>query len=610
MPVTTFQTDGLKERDPNILKRKSAEISDDSKQNPIQPTCGGGTRSRSSSLSSMGSDDFIKLEQDTSPSRDTKKPKMGSDAPAKAAASTSTSSSGAVKRKRLTPAEKKAQEEEKEQKRKEREAKRRDVEEKKAKADAEKEEKKKDREAKRHIKEEEARKIEEEKAKKARAQPKLNMFFAKTPAAPKQETTKPAERTENIPVVKPEDGEECPRPAKKQATKSEYEKLFQPFFVKTDVIMATNTFAMDDEATQFKSRRLDEYIAANKTTTDTFTFNPVDAFQLVQHPKARGRIHEPVKTTIEKMRAAATLAESKGNIEEQEAIKRQTRELLSKVPMKVLCFQTDVRPPYRGTVTLQPHTAGPQALRKIARKPTARAMPVDYDYDSEAEWVDEPGEDIDDDDEEEDDIDDCDEVAGLIDDSDAVEHTRFAASALEPQSTGLCWENRKRLGPVATTYKHRLEFIVGGKIPTPPRRKNYSGTNAQLKERLEHNHGLDPFSTVYWESDAPPKPKVDPAAAAAAAKGDEEATKQVLDGLSAADLLKIKKAIVRNYKTTPRISRLGMLETLHASEVDGITIRGKNITRQKVKQLLDVMTERTGGKKTAVKWSLRQGFEI
>ncbi|CRK46038.1 hypothetical protein BN1723_019869, partial [Verticillium longisporum] len=88
-------------------------------------------------------------------------------------------------------------------------------------------------------------------------------------------------------------------------------------------------------------------------------------------------------------------------------------------------------------------------------------MPVDYDYDSEAEWVDEPGEDLDLDDEEEEDLDEGDEVAGLIDDSDAVEHTRFAASTLEPQSTGLCWENRERLGPVATTYKHRLEFIVG-----------------------------------------------------------------------------------------------------------------------------------------------------
>ncbi|PNH46033.1 hypothetical protein VD0004_g1958 [Verticillium dahliae] len=628
MPITDFFNERLKERDPNILKRKSVEISNSDEHNTVQTLCSARTRSRSSSLSSIASDDFQQLEKEASStpkkarlqssrltaspgsltdadssrhspspnqtptditsSHDSKKPKMASSTPGKKA----TPTSAPIKRKRITPAEKKAQEDEKEKKRIEREAKRRDTEEKKAKADAEKEEKKKDRDAKRHKKEEEARKIEEEKAKKARTQPKLNMFF-KTPATSKKEA--PSSETADKPAVEPkEDGAESPRPAKKQATKSEYEKLFKPFFVKTDVVMASNPFAMDEDAIETKSRRLDEYISANDKAATKISFDPVKAFQFVKRPAARGRIHEPVQTIIEKMRAAAALAESKSNIDEQEAIKKQTRERLSRIPMKVLCFQTDVRPPYRGTITLQPHTAGPQAVRKIARKPTARAMPVDYDYDSEAEWVDEPGEDLDLDDEEEEDLDEGDEVAGLIDDSDAVEHTRFAASTLEPQSTGLCWENRKRLGPVATTYKHRLEFIVG--------------------DRLERNHGLDPFSTVYWESEAPAKakaPMVDPTATAAAVKGDEEATKQVLDGISPADLLKIKKAIVRNYETTPRISRLGMLETLAASEVDGITVRGKSITRQKVKQLLDVMTERTGGKKNvAVQWSLRQGFEI
>ncbi|KAM0269629.1 hypothetical protein ACHAQH_009708 [Verticillium albo-atrum] len=650
MPITDFFPERLKERDPNILKRKSVELSTADEQNPIQSLCGTGTRSRSSSLSSVASEDFLNLEKeasttpkkvghrssrtaaspgsltdaesshdspspnhtpkDNTPSHESKKLKMASNTPAKASNAKSTPTSAPIKRKRLTPAEKKAQEDEKEQKRVEREAKRRDVEEKKAKADAEKEEK---RNAKRHKKEEEARKIEEEKAKKARAQPKLNAFF-KLPSTPKKEATQPIEKADKPSIETKEEGDESPRPTKRQATKSEYERLFHPFFVKVDVTMASNPFAMDEETIRTKARRLDEYISAHDRSAATFAFNPVDVFQLVKRPTPRGRVHEPVQNIIKKMRAAAALAESKSNIDEQEAIKRQTRELLSKIPMKVLCFQTDVRPPYRGTATLQPHTAGPQALRKIARKPTARAMPVDYDYDSEAEWVDEPGEDLDLDDEEEEDLDEGDEVAGLIDDSDAVEHTRFAAGALEPQSTGLCWENRTRLGAVATTYKHRLEFIVGGKIPTSSRSKNYSGTNARYQDRLEHKHGLDPFSTAYWETDAPPKakvPMVDPTATAAAVKGDEEATKKVLEGLSAADILKIKKAIVRNYETTPRISRLGMLETLAASEVDGITIRGKSITRQKVKQLLDVMTERTGGKKSvAVKWSLRQGFEI
>jgi chromatin assembly factor 1 subunit A len=57
---------------------------------------------------------------------------------------------------------------------------------------------------------------------------------------------------------------------------------------------------------------------------------------------------------------------------------------LRKIPMKFLKFQEDVRPPYRGTYTSRPITG----ISKLARNPLRRDLPnTDYDYDSEAEWI-------------------------------------------------------------------------------------------------------------------------------------------------------------------------------------------------------------------------------
>lgn len=79
----------------------------------------------------------------------------------------------------------------------------------------------------------------------------------------------------------------------------------------------------------------------------------------------------------------------------------------------------------------------------------------------------------------------------------------------------------------------------------------------------------------------------------------------VPDGLADDDLHKIKKAIRSNYENAPRISKLGMIEFLKSSAVDGIKIRGKEISRGEVKAVIDAVAVRKKLKGGEVHWSLK-----
>lgn len=399
-----------------------------------------------------------------------------------------------LKRKRRTPDQKKAEEEEKERRRKEKEQKKKEADEKKAKEEAEKQaraqersEKKakleaeksaraQEREAKRRKKEEEARKAKEEKEKKERSQMKLSSFIVIPSAASLKKKSADADGLErgraataaSASAVKYEDDMESPRSAKKPATESAYEKLFRPFFVQNHVRMARDP-PLGCAAREARSRMLDQYISAQPQSFTVGRF-AAESFGLVKYRAPRGKLHKPVRRTIETMHEMSRKAEATGSLEDQEAIRRQMREELAKVPVKYLCYREDVRPAYRGTVTQVPATVGKKTMRKLARRPNARVMPVDYDYDSEAEWVDEEGEDLDMADDEEEDLDDGEGVGDLIDDSEAVDLARFAANGLEPESTGLCWEDSQFVGPEAKLRDYQIEFIFGGKSipPYPP----------------------------------------------------------------------------------------------------------------------------------------------
>ncbi|TPX09862.1 uncharacterized protein E0L32_008884 [Thyridium curvatum] len=360
-------------------------------------------------------------------------------------------------------AEKKARAEEREKKRKEKEE--------------EDRKKNEEKERKRREKEEEERKIQEAKDKKERSQMRLNSFFKTGPSTPAKKAN---ETLQNGSPVK------TPQKAKADEV-SEYEKLFQPFFVKDQVSLGRGGFVMDDETKEAKSRILDEHISEKRglfTTTKFTSSSTVDYFHLPSLPPRRGRQYPSVRKIVAAMSDMGTSSMMPVDLttESHNAQIKMARELLKRVPMKFLSFREDVRPPYCGTVTSVPPHA---SLNKLARNPMSKqVLPLNYEYDSEAEWVDDgDGEDVDLLDDDDEDLDDDEEMGDFLDDENDQGPLRHAfMSGMEPESTGLCWENQKRLGPLPHMYKFRTEFIL---------------------DTLQHHSGIDPFSTKYWEPEVP-----------------------------------------------------------------------------------------------------------
>ncbi|KAH8663953.1 chromatin assembly factor 1 subunit A-domain-containing protein [Xylariales sp. PMI_506] len=464
----------------------------------------------------------------------------------------------------------------------------------KAKADAEKEAK--------------AAKKKEEEEKKKRAQPSLFQFMkAKqqptlTPTSPSKP---PSSNTlECSPSKTPSISSTVNIPCKQEAQKpgkSAYNKLFQDFFVKPDVTMAP-IFLMNEETRDAKSGILDEYIRAERAEFDAIPFNPNETLGLSGLEKSRGVQYEPVKKIMAQM-FGDPLDSVSGipplRTESQQVRLAGVQDQLNTIPVKILSFYEDVRPPYVGTLT----STSKSELQKLARRPTGRhVLKLNYDYDSEAEWEEEEGEDLDDDevDDEENEADE--EMADFLDDADDVAmpaaRTPFLAD-LQPVSTGICFENAKRLShdsngePCATVYKYRMEFLL---------------------ESLEHHHSIDPFSTAYWhpqivntkESSStqtkltsapvagmapPPIPRSVPSATDAKDLVDKK------------DMEEFKKAIVSadiNFLTKAGI-------------VDMLSRRFPNATKAQLKNTLELVADRCsvpGEKKTNKRWALRPGYEL
>jgi chromatin assembly factor 1 subunit A len=143
-------------------------------------------------------------------------------------------------------------------------------------------------------------------------------------------------------------------------------------------------------------------------------------------------------------------------------IKRR-QDLLRRVPLKLLHFAEDVRPPYRGTYTSRPVSG----MEKLARNPLRRDLPnTNYDYDSEAEWVeDDDAEDCNSDGEEEEGDEDGEDMDGFLDDeNDELANAKRAVlpgNDLEPISTGLCWEDSHKRSTNVKMLPYRMEIMIG-----------------------------------------------------------------------------------------------------------------------------------------------------
>lgn len=322
----------------------------------------------------------------------------------------------------------------------------------KAKADEEKAAKAKERDDKKRKKEEEQKRLQDEKDKKARSQRTLGNFF-KLPSTPKKlDSTSSQDDSKN---------DASPVKSARKASQTEYEKLFKPFFVKTHTKVAPLGPQMDDETREAKSKILDECISGQRSAQVTsISFDAVTLFALPGKPPRRGKLHHPVRHIMEQVYKETEKSDN-SDPDHANKIMKEARQKLVKVPMKVIAFSQDVRPPYYGTMTFKPFALGQGNMSQLARKPTGRRLPLDYDYDSEAEWQEEEGEDLDMDDDEEE-LDDEDDMEEFLDDSeDAGLSRRIFANALEPESTGICFENGESVALNQTVYDHRMEFMHG-----------------------------------------------------------------------------------------------------------------------------------------------------
>lgn len=305
--------------------------------------------------------------------------------------------------------------------------------------------------------------------------------------------------------VKTETADVAMSDASSPSSKSAYDKLFQPFFVKANVTVAKQPCEMDEETREAKSKILEEYVNGRREYVPTkLCDNVLDVLEIPFRTR-RGRPYPSVRDIMAKhhgnsMSMAIDLTTDSHN---------QALKALETVPVKSLKFREDVRPPYVGTVSGLP--AGLSSLRKVARRPATRAVPtLDYDYDSEAEWQEDDGEDVDLDDMDDEEVDHDEDMDDFLDDSEDVGPARPAFSGgMEPTSTGLCWENHNRLNNTTKTYKFRMEFMLG-KSWFPGEKCQLANPNA---ETLEHHNLIDPFSDAYWK----PARSTAPAAAAATA---------------------------------------------------------------------------------------------
>ncbi|KAL8306483.1 hypothetical protein RB597_003007 [Gaeumannomyces tritici] len=554
--------------------------------------------------------------------------------PSKTLAPPSTSEPPA-KRKRLSPSEReekaKAEELKRQQKEQERVAKAAEKakleEEKKAKAeearrkkeekDEENKKKLEEKERKRREKEEEQRKLQEAKDKKDQSQMKLGAFFRKAPSTPSKPGALPfkasASGTTGSPskaALKMESGGGSSALSTADSDGlAEYRKIFKPFFVKENVRLARNAFELDEPARLAKTKTLDSFVSG-KATTDIPRFTgaaSVDYFCLPALPKPRGRPYPSVRKIMSILSdASAGSSAAPINLDSdpktQQAHSLATnsaRELLKEVPLKYLFFFQDVRPAYCGTVSSTPPSS--HNLHKLARNPISRdVLPLQYDYDSEAEWVDDgDGEDIDDlDDDDEDHGDEDEDMADFLDDSEDVIKRPVFASGMEPESSGLCFEDNKRLGPSDQMYKFRMEFILD----------------------LDRHHSVDPFATHYWEPEVKPasapttlhpstagsmKP---PALVSSTPANPANAFMAISQGAAASTgkkLLLVPPDTVDAFKRAilkyPKLSKIGLVEIL-SSEFD-------KCTKAQVKNSVETMAERSGSGQDKL-WRLKPEFAL
>ncbi|KXJ93285.1 chromatin assembly factor 1 subunit A-domain-containing protein [Microdochium bolleyi] len=501
--LATLSTPGPEQpKSPSTIASPSSVDADDLSEREVSPPPGYSPLSKTT-LPLSEKDTNLPIGQASDP--DVKVQLDAQSKPAATNLSTSTSdpnSVGTLKmapKRKLTQAEKEAQEKERELKKQKRadeaqakEAAKAAKAAEKAKADAEKEAKRAAKAAEKaevDAKKEAARKQKEEQEqallrKKAKQQNMLAAFVKRAPTTP----SKPASTPDTpVPVSEVSASPSAAKTEPAIPQLSTYNRTFQPFFIKHDVTLAPPPFHMDNDTKDAKSVILDDFIYNKRGPPAVLPFNPSETFQVHDLLVPRGAVPQSVKEIMEAANNVQIKSESQTANELQNA-----QQQLNRITMKALKFYEDVRPPYIGTITTPLLTS---ALRRLSRRPTGRSLNMlNYDYDSEAEWQDDDGEDLMSEDEEEE-LDGEDELDDFLDDSDDVMPLARPAfrGELEPTIVGICFEEKKGVAASPALENFKVDFL----LDTLP------------------DQSIDPFSTAYWEK--PKKKAKEPATSMLAA---------------------------------------------------------------------------------------------
>lgn len=249
----------------------------------------------------------------------------------------------------------------------------------------------------------------------------------------------------------------------------DYERNFPPFFVQSHTTLAPSHRFRRSGGLCDEQEKIDEALLLSQKATSMSkeaTFDPYDLLHISSHRSYRcppsvisvkdivaeidGVSHNPVDLTESQFQRAT----------------KKPLDLLKIIPVKILKFAEDVRPPYIGTYT---RLRDAQSITRLARNPFRRALPeTNYDYDSEAEWE-EPGEGEDLDSEGEEEMEDEDEadMEGFLDDEETDARAikrRPILGDLEPTCSGICWEGPQAQGsekPSIDLVIFKLDVLLG-----------------------------------------------------------------------------------------------------------------------------------------------------
>lgn len=303
---------------------------------------------------------------------------------------------------------------------------------------------------------------------------RVDSFFAKP---------KLSSPTKYLPVVSSPtdaiDGTKASSPEVEKKQESDYEVQFKSFYIKHHVTVApVNWFEKDQECKAAICKSLDEALSQQLQPADTMDIDAQslgtrrltkeEAGELFQVSSYR----EGRRGNLPKYSTKDVLARI--NAPDDPSLPPLTKDggkeiynsayyvrLLNSLPAKFLKFSEDIRPPYIGTYARKPTDMG--LLR--GRNPFRRAMPyVNYDYDSEAEWVpEEEGEDLLSDEEDEEDLESVDDDMEdfLDDEGDVGLRRRGGIGTLVAASSGLCWEDANGKNERPDLEEMRLGVLLG-----------------------------------------------------------------------------------------------------------------------------------------------------